>query len=241
MKVFFIIGSLIIPAIYLLDGFILWKYPPKLPANRMSTRMISMRSGYKSKISLLNEDTWSFTQHYCGVLWIRLGAVLAGVGIIAMVIELFLQEEVAAAICLGLILAEALCLLVTRIPIDGTLKRTFTDTGQWRDPQKAAAAAAAADTPAEPASAGGAPSGSGNAEAAEPEKDDEEECEDDEEDDDEYEDDDDDEYEDEDEDDEDDEDDEGSAEERPGGGPAGGPSPGSVYKPGRRKKRKNRG
>lgn len=52
--------NLLIPAIFIFAGRMMWKHYPK---------EINDILGYRTKRSMKNIDTWKFAHEYCGRLW----------------------------------------------------------------------------------------------------------------------------------------------------------------------------
>lgn len=64
---FMLICDLLIPAIMLTAGRMMWKHCPK---------NINGIMGYRTIRSMKNMDTWKFTHAYCGRLWWKLGVIM---------------------------------------------------------------------------------------------------------------------------------------------------------------------
>lgn len=123
-KIFMIVCELIIPAVMLIFGAIFAK---KAPEN------INYIYGYRTELSMKNQDTWQFAHRHCGRVWIRVGTVLMAASILAMALILTLMGETAQGIAyIILVAAQLVCLLLSIMPTQRALKRTFDRDGNRR-------------------------------------------------------------------------------------------------------------
>ncbi len=131
MWVFLVIGELIIPAVVLLNSWILGKHPPKRPQNVQ--RRVTMKGGYGSRRAIQNNDTWYFAQSVSSKWFFKLSLVQLIITVALLLIQYFLFEALAVYIGLAWIVIEAASLLATSIPIERALKQTFTLYGERLD------------------------------------------------------------------------------------------------------------
>ena len=66
---FILICDCIIPAIMIIAGRMMWKHCPK---------KINGVVGYRTKMSMINMDTWRFAHDHAGKLWWKVGIGLLG-------------------------------------------------------------------------------------------------------------------------------------------------------------------
>lgn len=64
---FMFVFDLLIPALMIISGKMMWKHPPKT---------INGIIGYRTARSMKNRDTWKYAHDYCGRLWWKIGWVL---------------------------------------------------------------------------------------------------------------------------------------------------------------------
>ncbi len=118
--IFMLAMSLLIPTTMLGFG---WYFTQKAP------KKINLLFGYRTTMSMKNQDTWEFAHKYCGRIWRVCGAVLLPVTVVAMLLTLGRGED-----CIGTV-GEVLCLiqlvpLVGAIfPTEAALRRTFHSDG----------------------------------------------------------------------------------------------------------------
>ena len=62
---FILICDCIIPAVMIIAGRMMWKHCPK---------KINGVVGYRTRMSMINMDTWEFAHEYAGKLWWKAGS-----------------------------------------------------------------------------------------------------------------------------------------------------------------------
>lgn len=114
------ICNLLMPLIMLIGGYFMYKYPPK---------EINGLFGYRTKMSKLNKETWTFAHDYCGRLWIKLGLIILIPTILAQIPFVNAGENTIGILTL-IIESIQLCVLIGSIfPVEKALKRTFDEKG----------------------------------------------------------------------------------------------------------------
>ena len=111
---------LLLPGIMILAGYFMYKHPPK---------EINGLMGYRTRRSMMNQDTWAFAHDLCGRIWMRAGTVIL---VIALVIQLLLlgrSEAVIGGAGLVISMAEVAALIVSILPVERALKATFDENG----------------------------------------------------------------------------------------------------------------
>ena len=120
---FILICDCLIPAIMIIAGRMMWKHCPK---------KINGVVGYRTKMSMINMDTWKFAHDYCGRLWQRIGAFLLPLSVLIHIP--FYRSDVKTIGCVGSVFVtiQVLILAASLIPTERALKRTFRDDGTRR-------------------------------------------------------------------------------------------------------------
>lgn len=120
---FMLFCDLLIPALMIIAGRMMWKHPPK---------NINGVIGYRTARSMRNTDTWKYAQEYCGYLWWKSGWILL---LFSVIVHFPLyhcsDDQIGTA---GGILCMVQCVILI-IPIfftERALKRKFTDEGVRR-------------------------------------------------------------------------------------------------------------
>jgi uncharacterized membrane protein len=121
--IFMFIMNLLIPLTMIGIGIVFAKRPPS---------KINMFFGYKSRMSMKNQDTWTFAHLHCGRLWVAVGRVLLPLSIAAMLFLIGRDEnvaETAAGIIMGV---QCVVLLTSVIPTEAALRKHFDRDGNRR-------------------------------------------------------------------------------------------------------------
>ena len=115
--------NMIVPVLTIVAGIIMWKHCPK-EINRIF--------GYRTKRSMKNEDTWKFAHNFCGKLWFILGCIILGVSVVVL-IPFFKSGAVTSGIVVSItVLVQCIILIISIIPTEIALKKTFFDDGTRR-------------------------------------------------------------------------------------------------------------
>ncbi|MCH4890593.1 SdpI family protein [Acidaminobacter sp. JC074] len=86
--------------------------------------------GYRTSMSMKNEDTIQFAHNYCGRLWLRLGWPLLILSLVSMLILLG-EGNKHVGIYGGIISGiQVMVLIISIIPIELALRKTFNKSGK---------------------------------------------------------------------------------------------------------------
>lgn len=120
--IFILVMNLIIPVIMIGFGWYFLKGKPE---------KINHIVGYRTKLSMRNQDTWRFAHHYCGKLWFILGLILLILTPIVMVLGLKLDTDIdfGGIICT----VQVIVIVATIIPTELALRRTFNEDGSRKN------------------------------------------------------------------------------------------------------------
>ena len=118
-KVFMAFAVLLIPGIMVFFGRVMADHPPKT---------INAAYGYRTAMSMLNQDTWDYAQAACAKRWRRWGRVLALITLVVLIVAL---RRPAFADVLGIYTAfETAYLLASVAATEMDLRRTFDKEGR---------------------------------------------------------------------------------------------------------------
>ena len=121
-KVFMAFAVLLIPGIMIFFGRTMRDHPPKT---------INAAYGFRTAMSMINQDTWDYAQAACAKRWRRWGRVLA---LITMIVLFFALRRPSFADVLGFYTAfETAFLLASVAATEIDLRRTFDEKGQRRE------------------------------------------------------------------------------------------------------------
>lgn len=104
----------------IIGGWVMWKHCPK---------SINSVCGYRTRRSKLNLDTWKFANENCGKRWWKIGWMML-IPTIVVQIPFYGKSDDAIGI-LSLILGGIECciLLISILPTEKALKKTFNNDG----------------------------------------------------------------------------------------------------------------
>lgn len=118
--IYMLLTSLLIPVIMLVFGCLFHRSAPK---------KINVWYGYRSARSMKNEETWSFAHHHLARTWMLIGAVLLVVSVIPMIAVYGKDDDTVSVVSLVLLFVQMLPMIMSLIPTERALKRTFDENG----------------------------------------------------------------------------------------------------------------
>ena len=124
MWVFMLACNLLIPAAMIGHGRRFAENPPK---------EVNMGSGYRTKRSMKNQDTWDFAQTYCGKLWRKWGWALIPLAVLGQALTLLSPDTESMCLwSLAVASAETVVMTVIYFPVERALKQNFDKDGNRR-------------------------------------------------------------------------------------------------------------
>ena len=127
--------AIIVPLVLLGVGLYYTKCPPE---------KIYTDFGYKTPLTLKNDDIWAFAHQCCGKTWIKLGLIMIPISIAIMVIPLFISEDAMSIFSVALFALQCVAVFFSFRRVKATILTVFDENGNRR-----AAAPAVEETPAE--------------------------------------------------------------------------------------------
>ena len=116
----------LVPLVQLVAGLFMWLRPP---------RRINPIYGYRTALSMKNEDTWAFAHWHCGRLWTVVGLVQLVLSGVVAVWVLTQGRTSLMMLEMTLIFTQTLVLLVSIVPTEVVMRRTFDRKGRRLPPQ----------------------------------------------------------------------------------------------------------
>ena len=121
--IFMFIMVLLIPLTMIFFGWLLFRRTPK---------EINYVYGYRTKRSMMNEETWRFANQYFGKVWYLCGLISAPLSVIAIAI-VFGKEPGTMGTVGGIItMLQMLPLIGAIVPTESELKKNFDENGKRR-------------------------------------------------------------------------------------------------------------
>lgn len=118
--IFMLIMDLLTPLLMLGFGILSLKRAPK---------KINFVYGYRTTMSMKNEDTWQFAHACFGKLWTRIGLILLPVSIMPLLFVIGGDENKVGIVGGVVCTVQAVVLLGSIVPVEKALKRTFDRNG----------------------------------------------------------------------------------------------------------------
>ena len=122
MDIRFALVTLILPALMEISGLIMMLHPPK-------TRNVLF--GYRTKRSLLSQETWDFANYYGGTLYVYLGFYIIAVTLMTDIILKITGagRSIAATAAIVLVLVQALSFIFPVFFVEAKLRSEFDAEG----------------------------------------------------------------------------------------------------------------
>ena len=118
--VFMLAADLLIPIVMVAFGLVFMRRPPK---------NINRTYGYRTRRSMINEDTWAFAHRFCGRLWLICGSVLFAATIVVFAVIIGAPVEMVGMIGLIVCMAQVVPLAFSIIPTEIALRMNFDREG----------------------------------------------------------------------------------------------------------------
>ena len=121
--IFMLANTVLIPVIMILAGR---SFSRKAPGK------INPFFGYRTAMSMKNEETWDYAHRLCGRIWTVLGWIMLPVSVIAMLFAG--KEEGAVGRTGGIVTAvQAVLLIGSILPVEAALRKRFDRDGKRRE------------------------------------------------------------------------------------------------------------
>lgn len=118
-----LVCNMIVPVITIFAGWFMWKHAPK---------QINSIIGYRTKRSMKNDDTWKFAHNFCGKLWWIMGWIILGVSIVILIPFIDSIYFTIGIVVIISVLVQCVILVMSIIPTEIALRKTFYDDGTRR-------------------------------------------------------------------------------------------------------------
>lgn len=97
---------------------------------KTSPGKINQFYGYRTRRSMLNQDTWNFAHSYCGRLWKKIGIIMLPLSILASLPMFWMKSDDGQGILTCVIEGlQIVILLVSIYPVERALKQNFDEKG----------------------------------------------------------------------------------------------------------------
>lgn len=98
--------------------------------SRKAPGKINSIFGYRTELSMKNDDTWSFAHKHMGKLWFRAGIIILPVSIAAMFFVLGKGEDTIYSFVTVVTLIQTVLLVILIFPTEAALRKNFDKDGK---------------------------------------------------------------------------------------------------------------
>ena len=119
--------NLLTPLTMIIFGYIYSKKPPQKPKSKFAY------SGYRTQMSMKNEETWEYANRFFGKLWFRFGIVLGLISIIPLFFVIGKDKDTVGFAGLIICYVQLVAMLLPVIPTELALRRRFDKYGNRKD------------------------------------------------------------------------------------------------------------
>ena len=119
--------NLLTPLTMIIFGYIYSKKPPQKPKSKFAY------SGYRTQMSMKNEETWEYANRFFGKLWFRFGIVLGLISIIPLFFVIGKDKDTVGFAGLIICFVQMAVMLIPVIPTEISLRRNFDKNGKRKN------------------------------------------------------------------------------------------------------------
>lgn len=122
--IFMLSADLLIPVIMVLFGHIYEKKPPQKPKSKFAY------AGYRTKMSMINIETWEYAHRFFGKLWFRFGIVLGVTSIIVLLFVIGKDKDTIGFVGMIVCYVQIVVMILPAIPTEMALRKNFDKNGK---------------------------------------------------------------------------------------------------------------
>lgn len=115
-----LISTAFIPLLLIVIGKIFAKYPSKEP---------NIAIGFRTKLSMMNKETWDFAQRLFTKVWISLGRIMLPLSLIILFLLYSEDKDYTGNLVLILMLVQVVLMLGSILYVNLKLKKAFNSDG----------------------------------------------------------------------------------------------------------------
>ena len=125
--IFMFVMNLLTPLVMIIFGYIYSKKPPQKPKSKFAY------SGYRTPMSMKNEETWEYAHRFFGKLWFRFGIAVGLISIIVLFFFIGKDKDTVGFAGMIICYVQLVAMLLPVIPTELALRRRFDKNGNRRD------------------------------------------------------------------------------------------------------------
>lgn len=124
--IFMLVMNLLIPITMISFGHSFEKKPPKIARSKFAF-------GYRTVMSMRNEETWEYAHRFFGKLWFRFGIVVGLISIIVLFFFIGKDKDTIGFAGMIICYVQLAAMLLPVIPTEISLRRRFDKYGNRKD------------------------------------------------------------------------------------------------------------
>lgn len=121
-----LISVAFIPLLLIVIGKIFEKYPSKEP---------NIAIGFRTKLSMMNKETWDYAQRLFPKVWISLGRILLPLSLIILFLLYSEDKDYTGNLALILMIVQVVLMLGSILYVNLKLKKAFNSDGSRKEIQ----------------------------------------------------------------------------------------------------------
>jgi len=124
--IFMLVMNLLTPLVMIIYGRVFEKKPPKIARSKFAF-------GYRTVMSMRNEETWEYAHRFFGKLWFRFGIAVGLISIIVLFFFIGKDKDTVGFAGMIICYVQLVAMLLPVIPTELALRRRFDKYGNRRD------------------------------------------------------------------------------------------------------------
>lgn len=124
MDIGLIFSTMVMSLVFLVGGYSLRK---------TAKRKINHIIGYRTSLSMKNEDTWAFANDELGKIWIKIGWFIVPFTILFNVVFAFVKLNCYEMFCVFFVICEIVVVFITIAIVESKMRRTFNRDGSRKE------------------------------------------------------------------------------------------------------------
>lgn len=124
--IFMFVMNLLIPLVMIIYGRVFEKKPPKIARSKFAF-------GYRTVMSMRNEETWEYAHRFFGKLWFRFGIAVGLISIIVLFFFIGKDKDTVGFAGMIICYVQLVAMLLPVIPTELALRRRFDKYGNRKD------------------------------------------------------------------------------------------------------------
>ena len=124
--IFMLVMNLLTPLVMIIYGRVFEKKPPKIARSKFAF-------GYRTVMSMKNEETWEYAHRFFGKLWFRFGIAVGLISIIVLFFFFLYYKDTVGFAGMIICYVQLVAMLLPVIPTEISLRRKFDKYGNRKD------------------------------------------------------------------------------------------------------------